>query len=327
MAGKKENAKEISGFQQALKSQLIPLSVLVLIIVISSIASPVFLSGANFENLVLQMAVAMIVSCGMFTILLTGGIDLSVGSIAAVAGVMASTWLESHNWILASLMAIGVGMLFGILNGLLVSKLKVAPFITTLGTMYFARGMAYWFTSAKTIQWTSFDNVAGFKTLGGGRLFGFLPVPTLIWILVYAVTVILVKFSKFGRICYALGGNEEATRLSGIKTSFYKILPYAFTGLLAGLGGVVLAARLGVGSPASGDGLEMDCITAVVVGGTSLSGGSGNVLGILIGAFILAIINNILNLCNVPAYPQQMLKGVIIIAAVVLSTIKEKRKQ
>lgn len=307
------------------KEQLIPISVLVLIIIISSIASPAFLAPANFENLLLQMAVTMIISCGMFTILLTGGIDLSVGSVVAVSGVIVAVCLETYHWAIASLFGILVGLILGCINGLLVSKLKVAPFITTLGMMYFARGMAYWFTKAKTILWTSFDDVEAFKNLGGGRIFGFLPIPAVIWIIVFIITIILVKYSKFGRVCYAIGGNEEAARLSGIKTSFYKILPYAYTGLLAGIGGVVLTARLGVGAPASGDGQEMDCITAVVVGGTSLSGGSGNISGVLLGAFILAIINNILNLCNVPSYPQQMLKGVIIVAAVILSTIKEKK--
>ena len=325
MAGRKENRETVSAFKQSLMAQVIPLLVLVLIIIISSIASPVFLTSANFENLLLQMAVTMIISCGMFTILLTGGIDLSVGSIVAVSGVMVATWIETMNWVLASVLAMLVGLVLGLLNGLLVSTLRVAPFIPTLGTMYFARGLAYWFTSAKTILWTNFDNVSGFKTMAGGRIFGFLPIPALIWIIVYIVTILLVKYSKFGRVCYAIGGNEEAARLSGIKTGFYKILPYAYTGLLAGLGGVVLTARLGVGAPASGDAQEMDCITAVVVGGTSLSGGSGNVLGVLIGAFILAIINNILNLCNVPAYPQQMLKGIIIVAAVILSSFREKK--
>lgn len=322
----KKNATKLNDSKwQPFKEQLIPIAVLILIIVISSIASPVFLTAANFENLLLQMAVTMIISCGMFTVLLTGGIDLSVGSVVAVSGVIVAAGLENYHWALASIAAILVGLVLGCVNGLLISKLKVAPFITTLGMMYFARGMAYWFTKAKTILWTSFDNVATFKHLGGGRVFGFLPIPAVIWIVVFAITIVLVKYSKFGRICYAIGGNEEAARLSGIKTSFYKILPYAYTGLLAGLGGVVLTARLGVGAPASGDGQEMDCITAVVVGGTSLSGGSGNVVGILLGAFILAIINNILNLCNVPSYPQQMLKGVIIVAAVILSTIKEKK--
>lgn len=325
MMNKKDNSAAAGGLKHSMMSQLIPLLVLVLLIIISSIASPVFLTAANFENLLLQMAVTMIISCGMFTILLTGGIDLSVGSIVAVSGVMVATWIETMNWIPAAILAVLVGLGLGTINGLLVSKLKIAPFITTLGMMYFARGLAYWFTNAKTILWTSFEGTGGFKTMGGGRIFGFLPIPALIWIIVYAITIILVKYSKFGRVCYAIGGNEEAARLSGIKTGFYKILPYAFTGLLAGLGGVVLTARLGVGAPANGDGQEMDCITAVVVGGTSLSGGSGNVLGILIGTFILAIINNILNLCNVPAYPQQMLKGIIIVAAVILSTFREKK--
>lgn len=314
-----------SAFCQSVKSQLIPIAVLILIMLISSVSSPVFLTAANFENLLLQMAVTMIISCGMFTVLLTGGIDLSVGSVVAVSGVIVASQMEHMNWIVAALLAILVGLALGTLNGLLISTLKIAPFITTLGTMYFARGMAYWLTKAKTILWTSFENVEMFKKLGGGRIFGFLPIPALIWILVFVVTIILVKYSKFGRVCYAIGGNEEAARLSGIKTGFYKILPYAYTGLLAGLGGVVLTARLGVGAPASGEGQEMDCITAVVVGGTSLSGGSGNVFGILLGTLILTIINNILNLCNVPAYPQQMLKGVIIVAAVILSTFREKK--
>lgn len=322
MEGMKRGTTE-NTFIRGIKQQIIPLLVLVLLIAISSIASPRFLSGANFQNLLLQMAVAMIISCGMFTILLTGGIDLSVGSIVAVSGVMAATWIENMNWILACLLAILVGLLLGIVNGMLVAKVKIAPFIATLGMMNFARGLAYWFTSAKTILWTSFDkDLSVFKAMGGGLIFNCIPIPAMIWMLIFILTVILVKYSKFGRICYAIGGNEEATRLSGIKTGFYKILPYAYTGLLAGLGGIVLTARLGVGAPSNGEGIEMDCITAVVIGGTSLSGGSGNVFGILIGSFILAIINNILNLCNVPSYPQQMLKGGIIVAAVILSSAK-----
>lgn len=319
-----ENAKK-KILNQSMMLQLVPILVLVLLIVISSIASPVFFSLANFENLLLQMAVTMIISCGMFTVLLTGGIDLSVGSIVGVSGVMVAAWVGTMHWVLASVLAVLVGLALGTVNGLLVSKMKVAPFITTLGMMYFARGMAYWFSSAKTISWTSFEGTEGFKTMGGGRVLGFLPIPALIWIIVFTLTIFLVKYSKLGRMCYAIGGNEEAARLSGIKTKFYKVFPYAFTGLLAGLGGVVLTARLGVGAPASGEGQEMDCITAVVVGGTSLAGGSGSVTGILIGAFILAIINNILNLCNVPTYPQQMLKGIIIVAAVILSSFREKK--
>ena len=173
MAEMKEKRETGSALVQSLKAQMIPLLVLVLIIVISSIASPVFLTAANFDNLLLQMAVTMIISCGMFMILLTGGIDLSVGSIVAVSGVMVATWIGSMNWVLASILATLVGLALGTLNGILISKLKVAPFITTLGMMYFARGLAYWFTSAKTVLWTSFEGVSGFKTMGGGRILGF----------------------------------------------------------------------------------------------------------------------------------------------------------
>ena len=217
-----------------------------------------------------------------------------------------------------------MGMCLGFVNGILVSRLKIAPFIATLGMMYFARGVAYWYTGAATILWTKFDNVSVFKQFGGGRLWGAIPIPAIVWLAVFIITIILANRTKFGRVSYAIGGNEEAARLSGINTLFYKILPYTYCGLLAGLGGVLLTARLGVGSPASGTGQEMDCITAVVIGGTLLSGGTGNVSGVLIGAFILAIINNILNLCNVPSYPQQMLKGAIIVLAVILSSVKAR---
>lgn len=311
--------------RNALSTKLIPILVLLLIFVIASFASPVFLSSANFENLLLQMAVTMIISCGMFMVLLTGGIDLSVGSIVGVCGVLAAGLIPAMGWFLSSVVATLVGLALGVVNGLLVSRLKIAPFIATLGMMYMARGMAYWYTGAQTILWTSFPNVQTFKDLGGGRLFGAIPVPALIWLVVLLITAVLANRTKFGRVSYAIGGNEEAARLSGINTAFYKVMPYAYCGLLAGLGGVVLTARLGVGSPASGTGQEMDCITAVVIGGTALSGGKGNVSGVLIGAFILAIINNILNLCNVPSYPQQMLKGAIIVIAVILSNVKGRR--
>lgn len=310
-----------------LSAKFIPLFVLILLIVVASILSPFFFSGANFENLLLQMAVMIIISCGMFFVILSGGIDLSVGSIAGVSGVFAAGLMPAIGWVNSSIVAIIMGLLLGTINGLLISQLKIAPFITTLGMMNFARGVAYWYTGAQTILWTQFQNIKTdvFKEIGGGLLFGLLPIPALIWVFIFLGTVFLVKKTKFGRVSYAIGGNEEATRLSGINTKLYKVIPYAYCGLLSGLGGVVLTARLGVGSPASGVGLEMDCITAVVIGGTSLAGGKGHISGILIGAFILGIINNLLNLMNVPSYPQQMLKGAIIVLAVILSSLENKK--
>lgn len=321
----KQTSKMVSSIKTYLSAHFIPLLVLLVIIVIATFVSPVFLTWANFENLALQMAVTMIVSCGMFLVILTGGIDLSVGSIVAVSGVLVAGLLQPLGIFMACVTATLVGLLFGIVNGVLVSKVKVAPFIVTLGMMSFARGVAYWYTKAVPILWTSFPNVEFFKTLGGGRLFNFIPIPALVWLFIFIITGLVIRYTVVGRVTYAIGGNEEAARLSGVNTVLYKIFPYAITGLYAGLAGVILTARLGVGSPASGEGLELDCIAATVIGGTSLSGGSGSIIGVIIGVLILSIINNILNLANVPSYPQQMLKGIIIVAAVILSSIKNKK--
>ena len=319
------NAGVLGGIKNYISSQFIPLLVLLIIVVTASLMSPVFLSKANLENLVLQMAVTMIVSCGMFLVILTGGIDLSVGSIVGVTGVFVAGWLQPLGLPLAILLSVLVGLLIGVINGVLVAKVKLAPFIVTLGMMSFARGVAYWYTDAVPILWTSFEGTEVYKEIGGGRLFGVVPIPALIWFLVFIATIIIVRQSVVGRVTYAIGGNEEAARLTGINTVRYKIFPYAITGLFAGIAGVILTARLGVGAPASGEGLELDCIAATVIGGTSLSGGAGSVSGVIIGVFILSIINNILNLSNVPSYPQKMLKGVIIVVAVVLSSIKNKK--
>lgn len=323
--GANTSTKVLGGIKNYIASQFIPLLVLLIIIIAASLISPVFLSKANLENLVLQMAVTMIVSCGMFLVILTGGIDLSVGSIVGVTSVFVAGWLQPLGVPLAILLAVLVGGLIGFINGVLVAKVKLAPFIVTLGMMSFARGVAYWYTDAVPILWTSVEGTDIFKEIGGGRLFGVLPIPALIWLLVFLVTVVIVRKSVVGRVTYAIGGNEEAVRLTGISTIRYKIFPYVITGLYAGIAGVVLAARLGVGAPANGEGLELDCVAATVIGGTSLSGGAGSISGVVIGVFILSIINNILNLSNVPSYPQKMLKGVIIVVAVILSSIKNKK--
>lgn len=308
-----------------LSVQAVPLLVLLVILIIASLASPVFLTRVNLENLVLQIAVNMIVSMGMFLVILTGGIDLSVGSVVAVSGVLMAGLMETMNLGVAMLLSVLAGAAFGLLNGWLVSVVKVAPFIVTLGMMSFARGVAYWYTKALTIICSSFPNAETFLKMGGGRAFGVIPIPAVFWILFVVLTAFLVKYTTLGRVTYAIGGNEEAARLSGIKTRLYKIFPYLFTGFCAGFAGVLLTSRLGVGSPASGLGLELDCVAATVIGGTSLSGGEGTVSGVVIGVFVLGIINNILDLMNVPSYPQQMLKGAIIVAAVILSSKRSKK--
>ena len=300
-------------------SQLIPLSVLFLIIVAASFLSPFFLTPPNISNLLLQVAVNMVVSMGMFMVILSGGVDLSVGSLLAVCGVLVAGFLQPFGIPLAIIFTLIIGTAFGTVNGLVVSKIKVAPFIVTLGMMSFARGFAFWYTGAVSIIWSSFPGMELFFVLGGGRVFGFLPIAAIVWVVVVFGAFLIIKYTTVGRVLYAIGGNEEAARLSGINTSRYKVFPYAFSGFCCAIAGILLTSRIGVGSPLSGGGLELDSIAAVVIGGTRLSGGEGNIGGVIIGVFILGIISNILDLMNVPSYPQQMLKGIIIVVAVILS--------
>ena len=225
------------------------------------------------KNLLLQMAVTMTISCGMFFVILTGGIDLSVGSIVGVSGVLVAGLMPALGWFLASVVAILVGLVLGHhQRGAGIEAENSALHRHARHDVFRPAASLTGITNASTILWTKFDNVSTFKQLGGGRLWGAIPIPAIVWLVVFIITIILVMRTKFGRVSYAIGGNEEATRLSGINTLFYKILPYTYCGLLAGLGGVILTARLGVGSPASGTGQEMDCITAVVIGGTLLTG-------------------------------------------------------
>lgn len=310
------------------KKMLIPISVLVVLIIVASIVSDVFFSSANFENLLIQLAVNMIVSMGMLTVILTGGIDLSVGSIVGLTGVICAGLMRTMYWWIAILIAMVTGLVIGLINGTIIARLKIAPFIVTLGMMSFARGIAYWYTNATPIILSMFEDVQNldpYYAMGGGRLFGILPIPALIWIIVAVITFFILRYTTMGRVTYAIGGNEEAVRLSGLSVKKYKAFPYAYIGLLSGLAGALLASRLRVGAPLSGNGLELDSIAAVVIGGTSLSGGIGSVSGVVIGVFVFGIIENILNLMNVPAYPQMMLKGLIVVAAVIASTRESKK--
>jgi ribose transport system permease protein len=308
--------------KEYLREQAIPLIVLLLMVFIASLVSPVFLSVSNFTNIVVQIAVTMIVSMGMLLVILTGGIDLSVGSTVAVAGVLCAGLMKTMPIGGAICLAIIASSVLGLTSGVIIALLKIAPFIVTLGMMSFARGIAYWYTKSLPISWFSFPGSNFLYAVATGNVRG-IPYLAVIWIIIVILTAIILKYSVMGRIVYSIGGNETAVRLSGIKVKTWKIMPYLFSGICAGIGGVVLTARLGVGTPTGGNGLEMDSIAAVVIGGTSFSGGKGTVSGVIIGVFVLGIINNILDLMNVPSYPQMMLKGGIIVAAVILSKFRE----
>lgn len=305
------------------KTQAIPIAVLVLMIVIASILSDAFFTKINMQNLLIQQATNMVVSLGMFACILSGGIDLSVGSNFAVASVFMASLMNKANFGLAVLGTLVICMAIGTVNGFIVSKLRIAPFIVTLGMMEFARGIAYWYTGSSPVSWKNSNDAAIMSFIGKGKIAG-IPMLTIIMVIMILLTAFIMRKTIIGRINYAIGGNEEAVKLSGINTVAWKMFPYIFSGFCCAIGGILMTARLGLGAPTNGEDLANDCIAAVVIGGTSFTGGKGNISGVIIGVFILGIINNLLDLLNVSSYPQMMLKGAIIVLAVIFSTIKDK---
>mgnify|MGYP005809651319 CR=1 FL=1 len=307
------------------RTQAIPIAVLVLMIIIASFLSDAFFTAINMQNLLIQQASNMVVSLGMFACILSGGIDLSVGSNLAVASVFMASLMNTTNFWIALLATLAFCMVIGAVNGFIVSRLRIAPFIVTLGMTEFARGIAYWYTGSSPVSWRDAGDAAIMTFIGKGRILG-IPVLTVIMIVIILLTMFIMRKTVVGRITYAIGGNEQAVRLSGINTLWWKMFPYIFSGFCCAVGGILMTARLGLGAPTNGEDLANDCIAAVVIGGTSFTGGKGNISGVIIGVFILGIINNLLDLMNVSSYPQMMLKGAIIVLAVVFSTIKDKNE-
>ncbi len=261
-----------------------------------------------------QVAINGALAAGMTMVILTGGIDLSVGGTVALAGCLAAGALQAtgNSW-LAVLAALGVGLMIGSVNGFFVSYAKLPPFIVTLATLALARGFTLVYTEGRPLLVDS----PVFDMIGGGFIAG-IPVPVLIVAAVYVVVGFVLNQTKFGRLIYAIGGNEQACKLSGINVERNKMLVYVWCGFLAGLSSVILTARLLSAQPTAGAGYELDAIAAVILGGTSLSGGEGGVRGTLIGAFIIGVLANGLNLLNVSPFYQDVAKGAVILAAVLM---------
>jgi putative xylitol transport system permease protein len=276
--------------------------------------SGTFLSGRNLVFVLLQISVNTILASGMTMVILSKGIDLSVGSVVALSGVVGAD-LVAQGWPvpLAAAAAIGLGALVGLVNGASIVYLRVAPFIATLAMMTAARGLAYLYTDGVSVG----NLPESFTVWGSGRI-GPVPVPVIVAAVVVAGTAILLGRTVFGRRLYALGGNEEAARLAGVRVGRAKILIYTLMGALAALGGILLAARLGAGDPKAGQLFELTAIAAVVVGGTSLAGGRGGVWGTVLGALIIGVLDNGLVLMDVSAFWQMVVKGLVILGAVAL---------
>lgn len=283
--------------------------------VVLSIASPAFLTTMNLLNVLRQISINGVIAVGMTFVIITGGIDLSVGSIVALTAVVACTFAHPDTYpvIVPVLVGLLVGCICGSISGLIIAKGKVAPFIATLGMMTVARGLALVYSAGRPIINLS----DAFNQIGGGYIAG-VPIPIYLLLLVILIGIFVLNFLKFGRHVYAIGGNELAARVSGLNVDWIKVRVYAIAGMLAGFAGVILSSRVMTGSPVGGQGYELDAIAAVVIGGTSLSGGIGSVVGTIIGALIIGVMNNGLDLMNVSSYYQQIAKGIIIVAAVIM---------
>ena len=281
------------------------------LVVFASLASDTFLTQRNIVSISRQIVTNGFLSLGMLVVVLTGGIDLSVGSIVAFAGLLA-TGLQAHMPFEA---AIGVALLMGIVvgavNGIIIARFNLQPFIVTLATMGSTRGLLYMYSETP-----AYPADPLFRALLGGGFIGPFPVPALILLATLPVIWFYLNRTTSGRAVYAIGVNMEAVRLAGIDVRLHLVTAYVVSGFLAGLAGVLLASRLGIAQPSVGVGYELDAIAAVVIGGGVLGGGGGTVIGVVGGVLALAMVDNVLNLFNVESYYQQFLKGVIILVAV-----------
>jgi ribose transport system permease protein len=303
-------------------SQLAAAGALIVVFIFLSIASPVFLSADNLFNIGAQTAVVAVIAIGMTLVIITAGIDLSVGSVAALSGVV-GVMMMANLGLPVPLAVLGgalVGALAGLVNGLLVSVAGLAPFIATLGMLTVARGLVYIVTNAQAI----FGAPDSFRLLGQGVI-GPIPIPILVIVVVAVAGYIILSRTRLGRYAYAMGSNLEAARLSGIPIRRYLTSVYVISGALAGFGGMIAASRVNSGQPNFGIGLELDVIAAAVIGGASLFGGQGTVLGTLIGAFLIALIRDGAVLLDISTFYQQVIIGVVIWLAVFWDQYRRRR--
>jgi ribose transport system permease protein len=300
-----------------------PLVGLIVLVVVMAVLSPTFLTFRNVFNVGTQIAVIAIIALGSTFVIVSGGIDLSVGSVLALAGIVFG-WASAKAGLplpVALLLGIGVGALAGFVNGNLVTFANIPPFIATLAMLSAARGLALVISGGIPISRIP----SSLQTLGNGDLFGVIPLPVVLMVAMWVFAAWVLRYTYAGRCMYAIGGNEEAARLSGINVVGQKLLIYTLSGLFAAIAGILLTARLASAQPQAGVGFELDAIAAVVIGGASLSGGVGSVTGTIVGAFILGVLRNGLNLLNVSAFWQQVVIGAVIVLAVLTDTLRRRR--
>ncbi len=304
----------------SLVEKIIPFIGLILLIVVISIMNSAFLDLSNLLNLLRQVSINGLIAFGMTFVILTGGIDLSVGSILALSSAFTAILITSGlDPIVALIVGVLGGFLLGVFNGVLVTFGSMAPFIATLATMTIFRGLTLVVTDGNPI--TNLGDSYMFQLFGKGYFFG-IPVPAVAMIIVFIILAIILQKTTFGRHTYAIGGNEVASKISGIKVNRVKILIYGISGLMSALAGAILTSRLNSAQPTAGTSYELDAIAAVVLGGTSLTGGKGRIVGTFIGVLIIGVLNNGLNLLGVSSFYQQVVKGIVILIAVLIDRKK-----
>lgn len=297
---------------------------LILEVLLFSSLSPYFFTADNILNVTLQTSITAIIAAGMTFVILTAGIDLSVGAVVAFSGVITTSMLKldfpfAISFPLALLVGIGVGIVSGSIAGMFITRFNITPFIVTLSLMTIWRGSSYMYTDGRPV-WGLPEQ---FGFLGSGRLVG-IPLPTIIMMCVYIVAYLVLRRTRFGRYVYAVGGNKEAARLAGININRVLSSVYIMSGALCAVSGILLASRMNSGQPNAGLMYEMDAIAAVVVGGTSLFGGRGTIVGTFLGAMLIGVLRNGLNLLNVNSYVQMVVLGIVILLAVLLDQMRKK---
>ena len=313
-----------NGTIRYLKRNLGILTGLFLMCLALSIISPSFLTGSNIINVLRQISSNGMLAFGMTFAIIIGGIDLSVGSVLALGGTVAAGLTVNSGvpvlWAVAMACVLGAGI--GFFNGFVISRTGIPPFIVTLATMQIARGVAYVYSDGKPIRTTE----PSFISIGTESL-GFIPLPVIYMTVIFILLLVALNQTKFGRYVYALGGSREAAIYSGINIKRVIVLVHTIIGLLASFTGIVLCSRMYSGQPTIGNGFEMDAIAAVVLGGTSMAGGTGTLGGTLIGVLIIGVLNNGLNLLNINSFWQLILKGCVILLAVYIDVLKRKAKK
>jgi ribose transport system permease protein len=291
--------------------------ILIAFALVLGIINPTFLKLGNITNILDQSSVNALLAAGLTIVILTGGIDISVGSILGFTGAVAAIMLSAHVSVWAVVpITLAIGVLAGALNGLFVSRWSLQPMIVTLASLSIFRGATYLITNGSPIT----VNSDSFNFIGGGVILGIIPLPVIIMVVIFAGGYYLLTRTPFGRHIYAVGGNEEAAYLSGVSVRKTKLLAYVLSGAGAAIAGIVVTARLTSAQPLAGQSYELDAIAAVVIGGTSLKGGVGRILLTVVGALIIGMLNNALNLMNVPSYYQIIVKGVVILIAVLVDS-------